>query len=272
VLDYAAAILASRRVADDGLSLCDDGRMGGDIVPRDDRAWPRSSLPVSVVLVLASIGSGVGLVFGAADRGPLAMASVILGFVVAFGFSLAVSVPAMRRWIAGHPVPGPYHLLPAAALVVALVVMGSLDVPLGWALFAGLLGGVLVVNVWGIRTARANRALVDKAEAVSAHAHAPASVDTMGVSSSTVDATQNAPVGQILRDTVALERRRSVAWLVAGAVALVACIVFDVPDPVTFVVVLTSALAFIWVVRRLAATWLALRDSRRPRRSHAGRS
>jgi len=37
----------------------------------------------------------------------------------------------------------------------------------GWAgpLLAGLIGGLLVANVWGIRTARANRHLVDEAEA-----------------------------------------------------------------------------------------------------------
>jgi hypothetical protein len=106
---------------------CDDGRMRGDVVPRDDRAWPRSSFLVSVGLALAAVGSGMGLVFGAAGRGSLAMALVAVGFVVAFGYGLAVSVPAMRHWIAGYSVPGRFHLLQSAGLVVALVVLGGFD-------------------------------------------------------------------------------------------------------------------------------------------------
>jgi len=42
-------------------AMWNDGRMRGEVVPRDDRAWPRSSLLVSVVLSLAALGSGVGL-------------------------------------------------------------------------------------------------------------------------------------------------------------------------------------------------------------------
>jgi len=82
----------------------------------------------------------------------------------------------------------------------------------------------------------------------------------MGVPAPDAGARQNAPVGQVLRGAVVLERQRSVAWLVAGSVALAACAVLDAPDHVTFVVVLTCGLAFLWVLRRLWAAWLALRD------------
>jgi hypothetical protein len=211
-------------------------------------------------LALAAAGSGVGLVFGAAGRGSLAMALVTVGFVVAFGFELAVSLPVMRRWVAGQSVPGRYLLLQWAGLGVASVVLGWLDALVGWAMLAGLMGGLLVANVWGIRTARANRHLVDQAEAASARAHATVSRDAMGVPALDVEARQEATVGKMLRDNVALERQRSVAWLVAGGVALAACGVLDAPDHVTFVVVLTGGLAFIWVLRRLWAAWLALRD------------
>ena len=234
--------------------------MRGEVVPRDDRAWPRSSLLVSVVLFLAAVGSGVGLAFGAAGRGSLAMALVAGGFIVAFGYGLAVSVPAMRRWIAGHSVPGRFHLLQVTGLVAGFVVLGWLNVLVGCATVAGLMGGLLVANVWGIRTARANRHLVDEAEASLMRAHATASRHTMSVSALDAEAAHDVPIGQVLRDTVALERQRSVAWLVAGAVALAACGVLGAPDRVTIVVVLTGGLAFIWVLRRLWATWLALRD------------
>lgn len=230
------------------------------VVPRDDRAWPRSSLVVSVALTLAAVGSGVGLAFGAAGRGFLAMALVAVGFVVAFGFGLAVSVPAMRHWVAGHSVPGRFRLLQLAGLVVGLVVLGLFDVLVGWAMVAGLMGGLLVANIWGIRTARANRDLVDQAEATSARDQATVSRAAGGLPALDAGAGQDAPVGQVLRDTVALERQRSVAWLIAGALGLAACGVLDAPERVTIVVVLTGGLALIWVLRRLWAAWLALRD------------
>jgi hypothetical protein len=127
-------------------------------------------------------------------------------------------------------------------------------------MLAGLVGGLLVANVWGIRTARANRYLVDQAEAASAKAHATASRDAMGVPALDAEATQDVPVGQVLRDTVALERQRSVAWLVAGTVAPAAYGVLDAPIHVTIVVVLTGGFAFVWVLRRLWAARLAFRD------------
>jgi hypothetical protein len=239
--------------------MWNDGWMRGEVVPRDDRAWPRSSIFVSVGLALAAVGLGVGLVFGAAGRGSLATALVTLGFVVAFGFGLGVSVPAMRYWVAGHSVPVRFHLLQWAGFAVGFVV-GCFDGLVGWVMLAGLTGGLLVANVWGIRTARANRDLVDEAEATLARAHATAGRDAMGVPAVDAEVRQDAPVGQVLRDTVALERQRSVAWLVAGAIALAACGVLDAPIQVTIVVVSTGGLALIWVVRRLWAAWLALQN------------
>jgi hypothetical protein len=232
----------------------------GEVVPRDDRAWPRSSLVVSVGLALAAVGSGVGLVFGAADRGFPAMALVIVGFVAAFGFGLAVSIPAMRHWVAGHPVPVRFRLLQGAGLVVGLVVLGWFDVLVGSATVAGLVGGLLVANVWGVRTARGNRDLVDQAEAAAARDAATTDREAADHPAPGAGAGRDAPVGQVLRDTVALERRRSVAWLVATAVGLAACGLLEAPDPVTSVVLVTGGLAFIWVLRRLWAAWLALRD------------
>jgi hypothetical protein len=139
-------------------------------------------------------------------------------------------------------------------------VVGCFDGLVGSVMLAGLMGGPLVANVWGIRTARANRDLIDEAEATLARAHATAGRDAMGVPAVDAEVRQDAPVGQVLRDTVALERRRSVAWLVAGAIALAACGVLDAPIQVTIVEISTGGLALIWVVRRLWAAWLALQD------------
>jgi hypothetical protein len=233
--------------------------MRGEVVPRDDRAWPRSSLWVSVGLALPAVGAGAGLVLGAAGRGLLAMALVTVGLIVAFVFGLAVSVPAMRHWIAGHSVPGRFRLLQSAGLAAGFVVLGWFEVRVGWAMVAGLVGGLLVANIWGIRTARANRDLVDRAEAAAARDEATASRDAAGRPALDAGAGPDAPVERVLRDAVSVERRRAVAWLVAGAVGLAACGVLGAPDRVTFVVVLAAGLAFIWVLRRLWAAWLALR-------------
>jgi hypothetical protein len=46
-------------IRDGQLVMRNDRWMRGEVVPRDDRAWPRSSLFVSVGLALAAVGSGV---------------------------------------------------------------------------------------------------------------------------------------------------------------------------------------------------------------------
>ena len=240
--------------------MWNDGWMRGDVVPRDDRAWPRSSSWLSVALTVVAVGSGVGLVLGAAGRGLPATASVAAGLVVAFAFGLAVSIPAMRLWIAGQPVPARFTLLQCAGLVAAFAVLGLFDVLVGWAMVAGLLAGLLVANIWGIRTARANRDLVDRAEAAAVRDQAPASGGATGPFAPDAVAGPDAPVEHVLRDTMAVERRRSVGWLVAGVLGLAACGVLGAPDRVTFVVFLTAGLAFLWVLRRLWFAWLALRS------------
>lgn len=215
---------------------------------------------MSVGLVLAAVGSAVGLGFGVAGRGLPAVAGVAAGFGVAFGYGLAVSVPAMRHWIAGHRAPGRFQLLQVAGLVAGLAVLGLLDVAVGSAMIMGLVGGLLVANIWAIVTARANRDLVDRAEAASARARATERRDSVDSPAPVLSAGRNAPVEQVLRHTVALERQRAVAWLVAGVVALVACGALTAPDYITIVIVLAGGVAFLWVLRRLWAAWLALRS------------
>src|SRR5262245_43836406 len=153
-----------------GSHMWNDGRVPDGVVPRDDRAWPRSSLHVSAGLALAAIGSGVGLAIGAAGRGSTAIAFVTVGFVVALGFGLVVSVRALRHWVAGHAVPRRLQLLQWAGLVGGFVVAARLDVLVGCAMLAGLIGGLLIANISAIRMARTNRDIVDQAEAKLARA------------------------------------------------------------------------------------------------------
>lgn len=240
------------------------------VVPRDDRAWPRGAVLVSVMFGLAAVGTGVGLVAGAAGRGSWVMALVTISFVVAFGSGFAVVTSALRHWVDGHPVPGRFHLLESAGVLVPLVVV-VVDGLVGGAMLAGFIGGFLVGNAWTVRAARANRDRVDEAEAASARDQAPArDAPTVPVDVG-AETGHVAPVGQVLRDTVALERQRLLAWLVAGAGGTAASNVLDAPAIFTIAVACMGGLAIVWVLRRLSAVWLALRDFTRaatpPRRA-----
>jgi len=212
-----------------------------------------------VVIGLAAVGTGVGLTAGAADRGSSVMAAVLAGFVVAFGFGTATYLAGLRRWLRGGSFPPALQLVQMAGLAACFGVM-YLDVSVGIAMLAGLIGGLLGANVWAIRAARANRDRVDAAEAAidrrgsSAADAESAAADDGGV------ATQDAQVGRALRETLAAESRRSLAWLIAAAVAMGACLVVAAPASVSFIVVSVGALAVVWVLRRRWAAWLALQD------------
>jgi hypothetical protein len=153
-------------------------------------------------------------------------------------------------------------------LVVTFVVMGFAG-GVGAAMLAGLIGGLLVANMWAIRTARANRAIVDAAEAAMARTPPPEEPPPVGpppAASADVEL-----LGPALRQAAALERRRSLAWLLAGVVVLVGGVALDVPDHVLVAVALTSVAAVVWVLRRLVGSWLAVRDFNRgtaPRRAY----
>ncbi len=220
------------------------------LVPRDDRAWPRGAVVVSSVLATVAVGAGVALGFAAAERGVLKFGITIAAFVVAFGFAVATWVPGLRRWIAGHPTPAQSQLWGVAGLVIAIVVM-SVDPTVGFALVAGLIGGMLTANVWAIRRARSNRPVVEQAEA---------QAGALDAELGWVPPPSGVTVGQALRRAVAVERKRWFAWLIADVAALTAFIAFEPLHAGTFVVVCIGGLAFVWVTRRFWAAWLAVRD------------
>jgi hypothetical protein len=63
-----------------------------EVVPRDDRAWPRGALLLSPVLVLVAAGVGIGLVLDAAERGSLIMLAVLAGWRLGALAALALVV------------------------------------------------------------------------------------------------------------------------------------------------------------------------------------
>lgn len=110
-------------------------------------------MPVSLVVGLAAIAFGVAVTANSA-RILTSVLSLIAGLLI--GSSLLVG--GMRRWLSGEA-------FPAGLTVVAAVVAGAAWIFAkvtgmtggGGALFAGLVGGLLLANVWAIRAARANR-------------------------------------------------------------------------------------------------------------------
>ncbi|GAB2680317.1 hypothetical protein GCM10009743_65430 [Kribbella swartbergensis] len=177
------------------------------------------------------------------------------GFVVAFSFGLFVVVKEVRQWIAGHPVPLRMKLLELGAVVVGLVILGLVDARLGWTILAGLMGGLLSANVWGTRIARANREALDKALSVR---------ETSAVKSRpTTSAMRTEPLTTILRTNLLLERRRAIAWMIASMVAI-AGVAVELPPAPAITAFMLGVAAFVWVLRRLVATWLAFRNLTNP--------
>jgi hypothetical protein len=224
-------------------------------VPRDDRAWPRSSFVVSLLIGLVAVGTAVGLGIVAARRGGPAMVAVPAGFVLAFGVTLAINVAGTRRWMLGHPFPGGLRLLMLAVLCAGFALLAWYDGLLGGAILAGLFAGLTFPNAWAVRTARRNRPYVDAAEAATARTTTERA-DRLRPT----PATRAAPVRRVLRDTVATERRRALAWLLAGVLVTLACVALGVPEAAVGGLVLVTGLAVVWVLRRLWGVWLALRD------------
>jgi hypothetical protein len=234
---------------------------------RDDRAWPRASLVTSVLIATIALATGVLVVVYAAD-GPVRFLLGVLALAVALGFGIGVSVSGMRRWIDGHDVPTRTRLLPLAGLLTVFVIW-SFDPLSGGTMMAGLIGGLLCANVWAIRVARRNRALVDRAEREDAEAAARQQSDTTrrrtrSTSRAVSEISHGSPVGQALRTNICVERRRWFAWLIATAVVagLVAVVTPGaVATPALLILVISfGGVALIWNARRLVGTWLAFRD------------
>ena len=130
---------------------------------------------------------------------------------------------------------------------------------------AALIGGRLpaapprqcgrAANLWAIHLARSNRVLVDLAEAEQARVY-----EANRRSGVPLPRGSSVPIGPILRAAVAEERQRAVAWLVAGALVTAVGAALGLPGRATLVVAAAAGCGFVWVLRRLWAGRLALRD------------
>ena len=231
------------------------------VVPRDDRAWPRGAVPISVVVALACLATGVALATAAAGDGTTVMVWLIAGFVVAFAFAVVSFAVGFRRWLRGHPFSGRLQLLQFVVVTVCLVATYGFNGLVGGAMLAGLFGGMMLTNAWAIRRARANRERVDAAEAAmrqESEAQRHHAADPSG--DQRAAGTRDAPVGQALRNALESERRGLLAWVVATAVATAVCLVVDAPGVATFMIVFVGGALSAWALRRLWGVWLGLRD------------
>ena len=249
-----------------------------DVVPRDDRAWPRGAIVFSAVVLLACVATGVGVTLAAFDDGVLDGVIVAVAFVAAFATGYAIMATGMRSWVAGRPVDPRAQLWASLAVFVAFLIMTFVHGRAGVAVLAGLLGGLLLLNIRSIRRARANRAAVDEAEAAQqaarqAEAAREAARDTPRpeVTAPPAQTLVGSTVDQGLRHAAAVERKRTLAWLIALLIAVAAAGAFQAPEAVFAVMVVIGLLCLGWVARRFWAAWLAVRDFSRadtpPRRA-----
>jgi len=120
---------------------------------RDDRAWPRGAGPISLVVGLAAIAFGVAVTASSAQA-LISALCLLAGLLI--GSSLIVV--GMQRWLSGKGIPAGLGMTSVAVAVAAWVFFTVTGMTGGGgALFAGLVGGLLLANVWAIQAARANR-------------------------------------------------------------------------------------------------------------------
>jgi hypothetical protein len=192
--------------------------------PRDDRAWPRGAFITSLALGVLAAAAGVAIVLAAADSGWVWAAVVGAAFVGTAALALGVLRRMTRAWLRDSHQPGGSVTL-ALALGGAVLVLAFVDLAVGGALFAGLMTGTCWGNAAAIRSARANRPAVEAFEAAESREPRPATLPRLTTTSA--DGSDRPDLGGALRDAVATERRRWLAWLAAGVLVTVGCLALE---------------------------------------------
>jgi hypothetical protein len=206
------------------------------LIPRDDRAWPRTSFPASVALGLGAVATAVALAVDAAGDGPRAVAGIAGAFLVNLALSAVLAVLNLRRWVRREPVPGWLTAAGVLVFLAAIVVPSAVaDGRTMGAGMAGLIAGQLLPNAMAIRAARNNRTIVDEAAAMVARAHAEIGALAAG---RVVTSPAAPPVGLALRAAAADERQRALAWAVAVTLAWGTSAALEAPSPITQVMIL----------------------------------
>jgi hypothetical protein len=233
--------------------------------PRDDRAWPPWAFAFSLVCGVAALAGSAALVASAHSlERAVALGAV---FMVLACLEAAAYIAAMIPWLRGQPVPSSTQLTQVALLILACASFAG-GPAMGGTGFCGLFAGVFLPSAWASRRARMNRALVDAGEARLA-----AERDREKAGTEPGSRSRRAPkVGPVLRETLAEDRDRLLAWVAATAVVLLGGIALHASTPQVLGVVLVGVAALLWVARRLVGGWLAVRDfenaATEPRRAY----
>lgn len=229
--------------------------------PRDDRAWPPGAFTLSLVL---GVGSAAGSAAFVASADSFARA-VELGivFAVMAGAQAAAYVDALLPWLRGGTVPPRTYALQIGLAVAAFLTFAG-GAAMGGCGLSGYMVGVFLPNAWASRRARANTGLVDAGEARLAAERAQ---EPLAQTPSPWDvhdqrrSSRRAPkVGPTLRETLAEDGERWLAWAAATTVVLVATLGLGASGALVVSLGFLGLAALLWVSRRLLGVWLALRD------------
>jgi hypothetical protein len=225
---------------------------------RDDRAWPEGS----AALVAAA---------DSVERAGALLAAFV-GMAILEGTAY---VSAVKPWLEGRPFAPHVRMVQIAFVVVVLLTFaGGPD--LGGAAACGLLVGVFLPNASTIRYVRVNRALVEEGQPElaqedpeefpagatdrSSGQQVAPSVAHTEPAERRVRARAVPKVGPVLRESIAQDRDRCLAWAAATVTVAVACLAVDAASQAFFGVALLGCASLAWVSRRLFGVWLALRE------------
>lgn len=241
---------------------------------RDDRAWPEGAFAFSLVCGFAALAGSAALV-AAADSVGRAV-ELLVAFVVLTCLEGMAYVAAVKPWLEGRPFPPHVRVVQIALVVVVLFTFAG-GSALGGAAVCGFLVGVFLPNASTIRYVRVNQALVevgepalaqeDPEEFQAADHDEPPGQDSVapsparnGPAERRVRARAVPKVGPVLRESIAEDRDRCLAWAAATVTVAVASLAADVPPRALFGVALLGCAGLAWVSRRLVGVWLALRE------------
>jgi len=224
--------------------------------PRDDRAWPPGAFTVSLVGSVAALAASASLVASADSLGRAL--DLLFVFVVLAGLEAAAFLDATRPWLRGLGFPSRTRGIQVALFLLVLVSFaGGPD--LGGSTVCGFLAGVFLPNASVMRFARLNRGLANESEARRAQVptddQAPPTAAPRQVRARVIP-----KVGPVLRETLSLDRDRSLAWAAATMIVAITCAAAQADGAAVLGVVLLGAVALAVVVRRLAGVQRALRD------------
>jgi hypothetical protein len=236
---------------------------------RDDHDWPSGAFGVSLALGLGSLVGSAVLVASAGSLGSAVVLAVV--FAVLCCVQAAAYIDALLRWLRGGTVPARTYPV-QIALVLATSMTFSGGPALGVCGVCGFAAGVFLPTAWASLRARVDRDLVDGDETRPARERAreqarqqPAEADDAPPSPWDLHdrraTSRRVPkVGATLREALAEDRERCLAWEAATAVVLVGVAGLGGSRALLLTIALTGLAALVWVSRRLFVGWLALRD------------